>query len=128
MSAGLLLKYAQQVVLLRDPATVRQNPEVKFACFYEFACAWMLSFCPQNTDKATPECDFERLVASFIVRAPSAAAMLVSIAAPAPAFTAPANTTFDFRLTYCDQHITDARQMPEFFTQLPCKRLNIILV
>ncbi|UNO24570.1 hypothetical protein [Pseudomonas amygdali] len=95
MSAGLLLKYAQQVVLLRDPATVRQNPEVKFACFYEFACAWMLSFCPQNTDKATPECDFERLVASFIVRAPSAAAMLVSIAAPAPAFTAPANTTFD---------------------------------
>ncbi|WP_247617976.1 hypothetical protein, partial [Pseudomonas syringae] len=35
---------------------------------------------------------------------------------------------YDFRLTYCDQHITDARQMPEFFTQLPCKRLNIILV
>lgn len=64
---GLLLKYAQQVVLLREPATVRQNPGVGFACFYEFACAWMLSFCLQNTDKATPEYYFERVVASFII-------------------------------------------------------------
>ncbi len=35
--------------------------------FYEFACTWMLSFCLQNTDKATPEYYFERVVASFII-------------------------------------------------------------